>query len=80
VKNGDKMMRWGLLPHWAKDESFLFDLNARSEDSPPSLRSTMRGNEATLSGRTDGLHEWKTVKEKQPQDHKSHFLSPFLQR
>lgn len=28
-----KMMRWGLLPHWAKDEKIAFStFNARSED------------------------------------------------
>ncbi len=28
-----KMMRWGLLPHWAKDEKLAYTtFNARSED------------------------------------------------
>ena len=28
-----KMMRWGLLPHWAKDEKICYStFNARSED------------------------------------------------
>jgi putative SOS response-associated peptidase YedK len=65
-----KMMRWGLLPHWAKDEKLSYStFNARSEDfttKPPYRDVWKRGQRCLVV--TDGFYEWKkiTVKEKQP--------------
>lgn len=39
-KRVPRMMRWGLLPHWAKDEKISYStFNARSEDSGHVLHS-----------------------------------------
>jgi putative SOS response-associated peptidase YedK len=67
-----KMMRWGLLPHWAKDEKLSYStFNARSEDftTKPAFREAWwRGQRCLVV--TDGFYEWKklaaSVKEKQP--------------
>jgi putative SOS response-associated peptidase YedK len=43
-----KMMRWGLLPHWAKDEKLSYStFNARSRISPQSPRFATLGCEAS---------------------------------
>ena len=65
-----KMMRWGLLPHWAKDEKLSYStFNARSEDftTKPAFRDAWKRGQRCLVV-TDGFYEWKkiTVKEKQP--------------
>ena len=67
-----KMMRWGLLPHWAKNEKLSYStFNARSEDFTikPAFRDAWwRGQRCLVV--TDGFYEWKklaaAVKEKQP--------------
>ena len=67
-----KMMRWGLLPHWAKDEKISYStFNARSEDftTKPAFRDAWKRGQRCLVV-TDGFYEWKkiavAVKEKQP--------------
>jgi putative SOS response-associated peptidase YedK len=65
-----KMMRWGLLPHWAKDEKLSYStFNAKSEDftNKPAFRDAWKWSQRCLVV-TDGFYEWKkiTVKEKQP--------------
>jgi putative SOS response-associated peptidase YedK len=65
-----KMMRWGLLPHWAKDEKISYStFNARAEDftTKPAFRDAWKRGQRCLVV-TDGFYEWKklTVKEKQP--------------
>lgn len=65
-----KMMRWGLLPHWAKDEKLSYStFNARAEDfaTKPSFRDAWQWGQRCLVV-TDGFYEWKklTVKDKQP--------------
>ncbi|HEY2531053.1 MAG TPA: SOS response-associated peptidase [Xanthobacteraceae bacterium] len=64
------MMRWGLLPRWAKDEKLSYStFNARSEDftNKPTFRDAWKRGQRCLVV-TDGFYEWKkiTVKEKQP--------------
>jgi putative SOS response-associated peptidase YedK len=67
-----KMMRWGLLPHWAKDEKIGFStFNARSEDftTKPAFRDAWKWGQRCLVV-TDGFYEWKKLdpkgKAKQP--------------
>jgi putative SOS response-associated peptidase YedK len=53
-----KMMRWGLLPHWAKDEKISFStFNARSEDfrTKPAFRDAWRWGQRCLVV-TDGFY------------------------
>jgi putative SOS response-associated peptidase YedK len=69
-KRVPKMMRWGLLPHWAKDEKLSFStFNARSEDftTKPAFRDAWKRQQRCLVI-TDGFYEWKKLnaKDKQP--------------
>ena len=66
------MMRWGLLPHWAKDEKFAYStFNARAEEftGKPAFRDAWKNGQRCLVV-TDGFYEWKKLgpkgKEKQP--------------
>jgi putative SOS response-associated peptidase YedK len=66
------MMRWGLLPHWAKDEKISYStFNARSEEftTKPAFRDAWERGQRCLVV-TDGFYEWKKLdpkgKEKQP--------------
>jgi putative SOS response-associated peptidase YedK len=66
-----KMMRWGLLPHWAKDEKLSYStFNARADEftSKPAFKDAWKRSQRCLVV-TDGFYEWKkgiAVKEKQP--------------
>jgi putative SOS response-associated peptidase YedK len=67
-----KMMKWGLIPHWAKDDKLQYStFNARSEDfrTKPSFRDAWKWGQRCLVV-TDGFYEWKKLdpkgKEKQP--------------
>jgi putative SOS response-associated peptidase YedK len=65
-----KMMRWGLLPHWARDEKLSYStFNARAEEfaTKPAFKDAWKRGQRCLVV-TDGFYEWKklTVKEKQP--------------
>jgi putative SOS response-associated peptidase YedK len=67
-----KMMKWGLIPHWAKDDKLQYStFNARSEDfrTRPSFRDAWAWGQRCLVV-TDGFYEWKKLdpkgKEKQP--------------
>jgi putative SOS response-associated peptidase YedK len=65
-----KMMRWGLLPHWAKDEKISYStFNARAEEftAKPAFRDAWKRGQRCLIV-TDGFYEWKkiTLKERQP--------------
>ena len=71
-KRMPKMMRWGLLPHWAKDEKLSFStFNARAEEftTKPAFRDAWERGQRCLVV-TDGFYEWKKLdpkgKEKQP--------------
>jgi putative SOS response-associated peptidase YedK len=71
-KRTPKMMRWGLLPHWAKDEKIAYStFNARAEEftTKPAFRDAWKRGQRCLVV-TDGFYEWKKLdpkgKEKQP--------------
>nr|DAH82733.1 MAG TPA: SOS response associated peptidase (SRAP) [Caudoviricetes sp.] len=56
-----KMMRWGLLPSWAKDRKQSYaTFNARSETftTKPAFRDAWRRGQRCLVV-TDGFYEWK---------------------
>lgn len=58
-----RMMRWGLLPHWARDEKIGYStFNARSEDfvAKPAFRDAWRRGQRCLII-TDGFYEWKKL-------------------
>ena len=62
------LMRWGLIPYWAKDPSIGYKLiNARSEtvNSKPAFREAFESRRCLIPA--DGFYEWKrTEKVKQP--------------
>ncbi len=71
-KRTPKMMRWGLLPHWARDEKIAYStFNARAEEftTKPAFRDAWKRGQRCLVV-TDGFYEWKKLdpngKEKQP--------------
>ena len=71
-KRVPRMMKWGLVPHWAKDDKLQYStFNARAEDfaAKPSLRDAWKWGQRCLVV-TDGFCEWKKLdargKEKQP--------------
>ncbi len=58
-----KMMRRGLLPHWAKDEKIAYStFNARSEEFTikPAFRDAWKKGQRCLAV-TDGFYEWKKL-------------------
>jgi putative SOS response-associated peptidase YedK len=61
-------MRWGLVPHWAKDASIAAStINARSETAAtkPACRDPLKLRRCLIPA--DGFYEWaKTAKSKQP--------------
>jgi putative SOS response-associated peptidase YedK len=66
-----RMMKWGLVPHWAKDDKLQYStFNTRSEDfrTKPSFRDAWKWGQRCLAV-TDGFYEWKKLdaksKEKQ---------------
>jgi putative SOS response-associated peptidase YedK len=62
------MVRWGLIPSWAKEISFgAHTINARAETiaEKPTYRAAFRRRRCLVPA--DGFYEWKKVgKEKQP--------------
>ncbi len=55
------MMRWGLIPAWAKDEKVAFStFNARAEsiDTKPAFRGAWAAGRRCLVV-TDGFYEWR---------------------
>ncbi len=62
------LMRWGLIPHWAKTPSTAAStINARSETAgiKPAFRDALKYRRCLIPA--DGFYEWaKTVKGKQP--------------
>jgi putative SOS response-associated peptidase YedK len=63
------LVRWGLIPYWAKDRSIAFKtINAVSETAPekPAFRDAMRRRRCLVLA--DGFYEWQKIgpKEKQP--------------
>jgi putative SOS response-associated peptidase YedK len=62
------LMRWGLIPSWAKDPSVAASMiNARSETATtkPAFRDALRARRCLIPA--DGFYEWvRTAKPKQP--------------
>jgi putative SOS response-associated peptidase YedK len=63
------LMRWGLIPYWAKDAAFgAKAINAVSETAAekPSFREAMKRQRCLIPA--DGFYEWKAIgpKQKQP--------------
>jgi putative SOS response-associated peptidase YedK len=63
------MMRWGLIPHWSKDESIGYKMiNARAETitEKPSYRGLIRSKRCIVPA--SGFYEWQDTggKGKQP--------------
>jgi putative SOS response-associated peptidase YedK len=62
-----EMMRWGLIPAWAKDEKIGYSMfNARTEgiDTKPAFRGVWKAGRRCLVV-TDGFYEWRKS-DKQP--------------
>jgi putative SOS response-associated peptidase YedK len=58
-----KMMKWGLIPRWAKDEKIQYSThNARSEEfrNKPAFRDAWKRGQRCLVV-TDGYYEWKVL-------------------
>ncbi len=67
-----KTMKWGLIPHWAKDDRLQYStFNARAEEftTKPAFRDAWKRGQRCLVV-TDGFYEWKKLdaqgKVKQP--------------
>jgi putative SOS response-associated peptidase YedK len=67
-----RMMKWGLIPHWAKDDKMIYStFNARSEEftTKPAFKDAWKWGQRCLVI-TDGFYEWKKLdakgKDKQP--------------
>ena len=58
-----KMMKWGLIPHWAKDVKLQYStFNARAEEftTKPAFRDAWTRGQRCLVV-TDGFYEWKKL-------------------
>ena len=57
-----ELMRWGLVPHWAKDLSVSYKMiNARAETilEKPAYRSLVKSHRCLIPA--DGFYEWRVV-------------------
>ena len=55
-------LRWGLIPHWAKDPKIAYKtINARAEtvDTAPSYRQAFKKRRCLIP--VDGFYEWEKV-------------------
>ena len=55
-----RMMRWGLVPHWAKEDSISYKLiNARAETitQKPSFKESFKMRRCLVLA--DGFYEWR---------------------
>lgn len=62
-KRTARMMRWGLIPHWAKDAKSAYStINARSEEftTKPTFRDAWRRGQRCLTV-IDNFYEWKKL-------------------
>ena len=60
------LMRWGLIPSWAKEPPKSLLINARAETvaEKPSFRGAFRHHRALMPA--DGFYEWRQTEGKQP--------------
>jgi putative SOS response-associated peptidase YedK len=59
-----KMMKWGLIPHWVKDDKLQYStFNARAEEftTKPAFRDAWSRGQRWLVV-TDGFYEWKKLR------------------
>jgi putative SOS response-associated peptidase YedK len=71
-KRTPKMMKWGLVPHWAKDDKMQYStFNARSETftTLSSFRDAWKWGQRCLVV-TDGFYEWKKLEPEKPKGKK----------
>jgi putative SOS response-associated peptidase YedK len=57
------MMKWGLIPHWAKDDKLQFStFNARAEEftTKPAFRDAWKRGQRCLVV-TNGFYEWEKL-------------------
>ena len=62
-KRTPKMMKWGLIPHWAKDDKLQYStFNARAEEfaNKPAFRDAWKRGQRCLLV-TNGFYEWKKL-------------------
>jgi putative SOS response-associated peptidase YedK len=63
-----RLMKWGLVPHWAKDPSVgnrMINTRAESAAEKPAFKTALKGRRCLLPA--DGWYEWKREgKTKQP--------------
>jgi putative SOS response-associated peptidase YedK len=72
-----ELMRWGLVPHWAKDESLGHKLNnARAEGiaEKPSFRQALRRRRCIVPA--SGFYEWQAVAAAQGGGKQPWYFSP----
>ncbi len=65
-KRTPKMMKWGLIPHWAKDDKIQYSThNARSEEftTKAAFRDAWKCGQRCLLVH-NGFYEWKKIDEK----------------
>jgi putative SOS response-associated peptidase YedK len=68
VERGIRVMRWGLVPHWAKDKAIgsrMINARADSAATKPAFKSSLAKRRCLIPA--DGWYEWKREgKAKQP--------------
>jgi putative SOS response-associated peptidase YedK len=60
-----RMMRWGLVPYWAKEDSIGYKMiNARAETltQKPSFKNSFKGRRCLVLA--DGFYEWRKTEKK----------------
>ena len=70
-QSGDRVLglvRWGLIPHWAKEQPKIQPINARAETVPTSGMFKQAFAQRRCIVPADGFYEWKKLdaKNKQP--------------
>lgn len=69
------ILRWGLIPHWAKDEKFGYKtINARSETvaTQPSFRDAFRKRRCLVPA--TGFYEWQKSMQKGKEVKQPHYI------